>query len=864
MRLKLLVSLLFAALIWAPSAFAERQWIEGGPTPTRYELNIDPDIANATFRGEAQIEIQADQRTPSVTLNALDLTIDSATIDGVAASVALDEDAQTLTLTPRRALTPAAHTIRISYRGKIYDDAYGVFRVTYENAEGREQTMLNTMAEPGDARRFAPMWDQPNRRAVFALTVTAPQGQSAYSNMPAAETTQLADGRTRVRFQDTPSMASYLLFFAIGDLERIHMDVDGIDVGIVARRGLAEQGRYALEATRDVLRYYTDYFGIRYPLPKLDFIATPGAGSFGAMEHWGAILAFDQYVLLNENSSENDRREVFDTVAHEVAHQWFGNLVTMNWWDDLWLNEGFAQWMSAKATDHFHADWQPWLGQRADGTATAMLIDARAGTHAVVQEINTLQEANLAFDDITYNKGLAVIRMIESYVGPYDFRDGVRAYMDAHLYGNTQSNDLWTAVQAASGEPVLDIAHSFTNQVGYPVLQPSLSACTRNYSHDLLRFTQRRFALDAASRTSELWTIPVVVRGLDDDEPSRHVLPAAAQSEINLPACETYLVNAGQTGFFRVLYEDGDFEALAQRFAHLAAADQLGLLLDYKAFARSGDASFARYLDLTAAIPVDADPILVSDTVASLSSLVDYARGRPNEARVRAYVRERLDPFFNRVGWRARDNEPGNDALLRATLITTLGGLGDEAVVNEARRRIRANNAAQLSPSIREAVMSVYGANATPAEYEDLLARAAATNDFIEQRRWWLALAGAHNEALAQRTLDLVLTERIPRQIRFQVLSAVAAEHPRLAWNFLVAHRAEIEAMMDVFLRGTVPAEIASASNDPAMLPEVDAYAATAGEGARENFEAAKAAIQLRIDTSARMGEVEEWIAAQR
>jgi aminopeptidase N len=343
------------------------------------------------------------------------------------------------------------------------------------------------------------MWDQPDRRAVFALTVTAPAGQSAYSNMPAAQTTQLADGRTRVRFQDTPSMASYLLFFAIGDLERIHMDVDGIDVGIVARRGLAEQGRYALEATRDVLRYYTDYFGIRYPLPKLDFIATPGAGSFGAMEHWGAILAFDQYVLLNENSSEHDRRDVFDTVAHEVAHQWFGNLVTMRWWDDLWLNEGFAQWMSAKAMDHFHSDWQPWLAQLSNGAALAMSIDARTGTHPVVQEIDTLEEANLAFDDITYNKGLAVIRMIEAYVGPDDFRDGVRAYLNAHLYSNTVSNDLWSAVQTASGEPVLDIAHSFTTQVGYPVLTTNFAPASSHNPDSRILVQQRRFALGVES-----------------------------------------------------------------------------------------------------------------------------------------------------------------------------------------------------------------------------------------------------------------------------------------------------------------------------------------------------------------------------
>lgn len=862
MRLKsLIVFALVLLLTPAAPARAEREWIEGGPIPTRYQISIEPHVETASFQGEAQIEVRADAPAAAVTMNALDLEIARATIDGQPARVVVDGDAQTLTLTPPAPLGAGAHTIRISYSGRIYDDAYGLFQVSY-NADGQTRTLLNTMAEPGDARRIAPMWDQPDRRAVFSISVVAPPGQRAFSNMPPAETTQLANGATRVRFQDTPSMASYLIFFAIGDLERIHTDVDGVDVGVIARRGAAEQGRYALEQTRDVLRYYTEYFGIPYPLPKLDFVATPGAGSFGAMENWGAILSFDQYVLLDAAASENDRQEVFDTVAHEVAHQWFGNLVTMRWWNDLWLNEGFASWLAAKATERFHPDWQPWLAELSSGGASAMSQDARAGTHAVVQDVETLQEANLAFDDITYHKGLAVIRMIEAYVGEDDFRDGVRAYLNAHLYSNTESDDLWRAVQAASGQPVLDIAHSFTDQPGYPLLSPQAGRCTNGRSR--IAVTQRRFALDDASRTGELWTIPVVAQMLDRRDPLRAVLPASAESEIDASGCDAFVMNSGQSGYFRVLYNDTNLNALEQRFARVATADQLGMLLDYWSFGRSGDASFARYLDLAARVPSDADPLVVTELVQTLSALVEYERGRPGEAAMRAYARARLTPFLQRTGWTPRAGENSNEGLLRAALIEALGDMGDESVIAEARRRVESNDASLLVADVRNAALQVYGASAETAQYERLLQRATSAADFLEQRRLWSSLAGVRDEALARRTLDLVLGDQIPRQLRFGILRGIATEHPRMAWDFLVAHRAAIEAMLDVVLRAELPASIASQSNDPAMLDEVDAYAATAGEGARDNFEAAKAAIQLRIAAAERMGDVDAWIAAHR
>jgi aminopeptidase N len=686
---------------------------------------------------------------------------------------------------------------------------------------------------------------------VFSLTVTVPSDQMVVGNMPIESAAPVAGSLTRTRFADTPSMPSYLLFLAVGDFERVTRNVDGVELGVVVRRGQTHRTAEALEAGEQSLRYFAEYFGERYPLPKLDMIGVPGAGGFGAMENWGAILYFDQYLLVDETSSEGERQNVFGIVAHEIAHQWFGNLVTMAWWDDLWLNEGFASWMAAKATERWHPDWRPWLAQLSDGTATAMALDARAGTHPVVQTVNTIDEANLAFDSITYEKGLAVIRMIEAYVGEDAFRQGVRDYIASHRYGNARTEELWSAIQAASGQPVLEIARSFTGQPGFPVLTATQSGADVN-------LTQRRFAMDDVSRTGERWSIPLVA-GRTDGTPVHLVMAPNGEQALSLTGRGAYLVNAGQSGFFRVHYDEANLRALSASFGQLQAEDQLGLLLDYWAFARSGDASFTDYLRLMEAIPADADPIIVNDTIGSVLAFTTYAKGRPSEASVHAYGRAILRPYFDRVGWTPREGELSNQLSMRASLIAALGALGDEQVIAEARRRVRAG---ELPASIRRATLAVYAYNATASDFEALLSQARAASDFVDERRMWLLASSVADPALARRMLDLSLGEDVPRQIRTQVIATVAGEHPRLAWDFVRAHRAQIEGLLDPLQRLEFPAGIASANYEAAVADELEAYAADFPDGARPTIEGAKAQIRLRAQTiNERFPAVERWIA---
>ena len=860
----LLLTALFAVLAIAPASAQQtaRAWFENAPTPVRYDISVTPDIEAGTFTGETTIVIQSERTQPTIVMNALDIEVTRALIGNQTVQFAVDNDAQTLTLTPRRPLRAGRHTIRINYNGRIFDDAYGLFRVAYDQ-DGQTRRALATQFQVGDARRFSPMWDQPNMRSVFSIAVTAPSDLMAIGNMPVQSATRLANGLTRTRFEDTPSMASYLLFLGVGDFERVTADVDGVELGVVVRRGQTARAQYALQAGIESLRYFENYFGIEYPLLKLDMVGVPGAGGFAAMENWGAILYFDQYILVDDDAtSEAERRFVFEVVAHEIAHQWFGNLVTMRWWDDLWLNEGFASWAAAKAAEALHPEWQPWLSQRAGGTESAMSLDARIGTHPVVQTVNTIDEANLAFDAISYEKGLAVIRMLEAYVGEEDFRRGVRDYLNARLYGNSVTEDLWSAVQAASGQPVLDIARSFTLQQGYPLLTAE-AQCGAGSAE--ISVSQRRFAQDDASRTNEMWSIPVVAattRGASQ----RSVLGASASGAVALAgACDGYLLNAGQTGFFRVLYAQADFQRLLQNFAQLDAGDQLGVMLDYWAFGRSGDAPLTDYLELVNVMPADANPVVVMDAAASLGAISGYARGRDSEPAVRAYGLRILQPYLTRWGWTPRADEHPNVRLARPAVIAALGALGDEAVIAEARRRVAASEAGDteaLHGTIRTTAMALLAARATEAEYDALLARARAATDFVEQRRLWRLLASNGNEALARRTLELTLGEDIPRQIRTQIIQGVAGSHPRVAWDFFIANRTAIEALLDPLQRLEYAASLAAQSSDPAIADAIIEYG-RGNPSAQERTEATASGIRQRSQLAERtMPAVDAWIAA--
>ncbi|RZM20810.1 MAG: M1 family peptidase, partial [Sphingomonas sp.] len=389
--------------------------------------------------------------TRTIVLNAADLKITRATLDGRVVPVKLDAVAQTLTLTLPRAASIGRHSVGFAWTGAINKSAAGLFAIDYAGADGKQQRMLATQFEAPDARRFAPMWDEPAFKARFRLSSTAPAGQRAVSNMPATSVTNTG-GQQLYRFGETPVMSSYLLFLGMGDLDRKTAKAAGVEIGIVSRRGVVDQGDYALGAAKRLLPYYNSYFGQPFPLPKMDMIAGPGSSQFfGAMENWGAIFYFEPELLFDPaRTTASAKQRIHVVVAHEMAHQWFGDLVTMKWWDDLWLNEGFASWMESKAGADLNPEWEVRAGVIAGDREVAMGLDASSGTHPIIRPVENVDQISEAFDGITYSKGQAVIGMLEATLGPDKFRDGIRRYMAKYKYGNTVTDQLWAELSAAS------------------------------------------------------------------------------------------------------------------------------------------------------------------------------------------------------------------------------------------------------------------------------------------------------------------------------------------------------------------------------------------------------------------------------
>ncbi len=652
------------------AAAVERVVLPANVQPVRYEITIRPDLEAMTFEGKTAAHFEVVEATDVVVMNAFELNIDEARLrgdNGPVPTVDYDEARQQVSFTFAAPLQPGAYTLDMAYTGQIRDEAKGLFAGRYtENGEPR--AMMVSQMEPGDARRASPMWDEPAIKAIFEVSMVVADDEEAVSNMPVASTRSNRDGTKTVRFEPTPKMSSYLLFFASGDLERVTGSVGGVETATVTRAGDAEKGRYALGVLDDLLPWYGEYFGVEYSLPKLDQIAVPGAGDFGAMENWGAILYFDNYLLLDPTlSTEKDRQTVYAVVAHEVAHQWFGNLVTMAWWDDLWLNEGFASWMENKATDHFNPDWDIWLQAQASQDMV-MGQDSFISTHPIVQPIRDSLEAEEAFDGITYQKGQAVIRMLEDFVGEGDFRQGVRDYMAAHPFGNSTTGDLWNALEGASGEPIRAVANDFVNQPGVPLITVGETQCEGGWAVTAL--TQTRFGSDEESKAAPLtWRTPVVAQSLGSATPGRTVVENGKGS-VTSEGCGPVKVNAGGAGYFRTLYSEAHRDALEAGFGQLPPADQLNLLYDAWALGHADYQPTTEYLDLADRVGAESDPVVqmqVADTLVSLAQLYEGQAGEAafgswSRGRLSAQLRHRLEPARGR-GRQYRDPEEQSDLV---------------------------------------------------------------------------------------------------------------------------------------------------------------------------------------------------------
>ena len=869
------MALLAAAAAAAPAQVATQ--LPRDVRPLHYSVFIEPHAEAMRFDGDVVIDIEVKNPVDNITLNAADLDIHGAVLEGwrhhgpvVAQRIDIDNEAQTASIHFSQRLPRGRYRLKLDYSGVIGNQATGLFALDYDTPQGHKRA-LYTQFENSDARRMIPSWDEPEYKASFVLQASIPQGQMAVSNMPISARKMLTDGRELVSFAASPKMSSYLLFFGLGEFERVSTTFEGTELGVITRKGVVGQAAFALDASKDILREYNDYFGMRYPLPKLDNIAGPGASEFfGAMENWGAIFTFERDMLLDPAiATPRDKESIFATEAHEMAHQWFGDLVTMHWWDDLWLNEGFASWMERRTTARLHPEWHVELGA-VQGREAAMGRDAVVTTHPVVQHVDTVDQASQAFDSITYAKGEAVIRMLENYVGSDAWRQGVRTYMRAHAFGNTASDDLWREMDKATakttGAPVSAIAHDFTLQPGVPMIVVGEPVCHDGRTTVVL--SQSEFSTDQPDKAALHWRVPVVaqIAGADPQQLQRVLVQGKATLELS--GCGAVLVNAGQNGYYRTRYEGKNFAALTGKFAALPAIDQLGLLSDSWSLGLSGGQPMADFLDLAQAVPADADAQVWDNLADRFAYIHQQYRAEPaRQARFDQFAIARLAPKLQQLGWDGHAGEADELVNLRSSLIGVLSILGDTPTIAEARRRYASRNdkSQTMPPALAEVVTAVVARHADAATWEGMRAEAKAEKSPLQKDRLYHLLALTEDRTLAQRTLELAVSDEAGATVGAGLIDGVARQHSELAFDFALTHLEQVERLVDASSRSRYFPRLASGSTEPATVPKLNAYAeAHLPASSRRDAETAVAHIryQIRIRDE-RLPAIDAWLTTR-
>jgi len=749
--------------------------------PETYHLELEPDIATATFSGTVRIDAIVHETADEIVLNAAELAISDVevlTSDGITilCSVHFNDELEQVTFRPADLIPPGQCTISCRFSGTLNDKLRGFYRSTYTGLDGEMQTMATTQFESVDARRGFPCFDEPDRKAVFEVTLIVDPDLDAISNSPVVEIDQVGD-KQRIRFAPTMKMSTYLVAFVVGKLEMSEtVDVDGVPLRVVCTPGKLPLAEFALEVGAFALRFFTEYFNIPYPGDKVDLVAIPDFAA-GAMENLGCITFRDTALLIDKDEAARAELErVSDVIAHELAHMWFGDLVTMGWWEGIWLNEAFATFMEVLCVDAFRPSWNRWIGFMPSREA-ALAVDALHLTRPIEYPVGPPKEAEGMFDVLTYEKGCGVLRMLEQHIGAEVFRDGVRTYLKAHAYGNTVTSDLWDALESASGEPVRDMMDTFILQGGYPLVS------LRGDS-----ISQQPFALGPvpAGETSSIgseWQVPVAVRALplggEPGAPVRHLVLHAEPEEVAEAGQGLAVVNASGWGIFRVGYETAHRTALAEHLSELTPLERGELIADTWATTLAGLSTLEEFLALASRLGDEPEPSAWAPVGAALGLTKRIALVEQQDALHQA-VRTLIGPTHRRLGFDAIPGENDRTPMLRALAINLMGTVGaDPEVRAEAARRfdtspLGGGSGVPIPPDIESATLAVVSELLRPGDYDALLERYRSAATPQEEMRSLGALAGFPDVDLCLRTFDLAMTE-VRTQNGFAVIGSLLA-----------------------------------------------------------------------------------------
>jgi aminopeptidase N len=824
--------------------------------PSLYRLHFELDPAREDFGGRGTIGVRLRQAMPALLLHADKLTAGAASIQDAAGRrrpLRVEPDAATSTwrLVPAdgQALPAGRHVLHLSWHGKVNRSGEGLYRV--DTAGGGP--MLFTQLQAIHARTLFPGFDEPAFRARFEIAVRTPRGLQVASNMPRAGSRDpvRADAETIThRFAPTPPMPSYLVALAVGRFDTLSGRTGGVPLRVLTAPGKAGQAAYALGATRQLLPYFQRYFGLPYALPKLDQLAVPGVRQ-GAMEDWG-LISYNEGLLLVDpaRSAPELQRQVFALAAHEISHQWFGNLVTAASWDEIWLNEAFATWMEVKATDHFHPAWQVPLETRRWVDRT-MARDASAATRAIRAGMVDESRVSAQFDNITYDKGGAVLSMLEQWLGEATFQRGLASYMRERRYSNAAAGDLWHHLARVSGRDVQTVAASWTDQPGVPLLTVT-TACRQGRT--VVQLAQQRFTLEPGLPPLR-WRIPVTLR---QGHRQATLLLDGAEGETTLGPCaaDPVVANAGGRGYYRVKYAADAQPGLAAAWPGLQPADRMTLLSDAFALAQAGAQPMASYLALLQQLPAARGAgreALYAQAGDALVFLDQAFAGSPLQGQVGDAARALLAPELHRLGWDARPDDTPEDAVQRGRLIRWLARFGDPGVLAEARARFEADASgrAALPAALRPAVLTAVGRGATDGEFMSLRSQLLAARS--EEERWLLArvLAGAGRPEQVDAVLQLALSGELPPNIASALpgLVAEAGRFTEQAYQFTRQHFETLARLAGQGPfgghKGLLPNAAASFHDPQRATALLDDQRRLAGEAAMPEAERAAARIRL-------------------
>jgi aminopeptidase N len=747
--------------------------------PETYRIEIEPNIASATFSGTVAIDVVVHEAVEEIVLNAAELAIsdvDVLTGDGttVHCSVTFDDDLEQVHFRPAAALTPGRCTLSCRFTGTLNDKLRGFYRSTYTGPDGEVQTIATTQFESVDARRCFPCFDEPDRKAVFEVALIVESEVDAISNSPVAGVDPVGTKR-RIRFAPTMKMSTYLVAFVVGKLETSEtVDVDGVPLRVVCTPGKIGLAEFALEIGAFALRFFTEYFNIPYPGDKVDLVAIPDFAA-GAMENLGCITFRDTALLIDKDQAARTELErVADVIAHELAHMWFGDLVTMGWWEGIWLNEAFATFMETLCVDAFRPAWERWVGF-APSREAALAVDGVHSTRPIEYPVGPPKEAEGMFDLLTYEKGCGVLRMLEQYIGSDVFRDGVRTYLKAHAYGNTVTTDLWDALEDASGAPVRDVMDTFILQGGHPLV---------SLRGDTLSQQPFMFGPVPVGTTSSIgteWRVPVAVRALPGTDgrgaPVGYRVLAAEPERLEEAGAGLAVVNADGWGMFRVGYEPEHRLALGDRLDELTALERANLLSDTWATTLAGHSTLQDFLGLASRLGLEPDPAPWSAVGAALT-LTNRVADEADRPALHEAVAALVGPTFSRLGFEATAEDGERTPSLRSLAISLLGTIGaDDAVRAEAARRFDASplgggSGAPIPADIEPATLAVVAELVRPGDYDALLERYRTAATPQEEMRSLAALAVFPDVDLCLRTFDLAMTE-VRSQNGFMVIGSL-------------------------------------------------------------------------------------------